>query len=538
MHVRRVTMKRFIRHENSTYTFPATGIVTITGPNEVGKSSIIEGIACGLWGKTICGADPWAASKGSVEVETDRVVVRREYKGGRTRLYWRLLTEEKFRDYATMTKAQEDLESVVGPFALWRKTSVYSSADAAQFSTASDAERKRLLETLLGLDVFDAALAACRSDLRSVGDARGTLVLRREVLAERIAGYERALADSGLVAPGDEKVDPAALRVEARELSRLIAEGETMLRDLRGSSAKDAERAVRADSECGAVAAKLSALSGDRCPTCDQPIPKEMRAALQGEVLRARQEADALRDRARTLMEEGSTQADEIGEEQQELVQRRAMLLTRASTAERDAERCAEAAKAAARAGRDLEAARVELKDLEERFAALTRELDEVHAAENVLGLRGVRAHLLGRTLKGIEGAANVHLGRIARSDLRITLRPFTEKRTGGVSDAIAMDVKDGRVSRPYRAFSGGARRRLDVSLLLALSEVSAAAHGVDPGTIAFDEPFDALDADGIRAVSEVVRRMAERRLVVVVTHRPELVADLQADLRIALAVG
>ena len=115
---------------------------------------------------------------------------------------------------------------------------------------------------------------------------------------------------------------------------------------------------------------------------------------------------------------------------------------------------------------------------------------------------------------------------------LTLTLSGSTTQKTGNTVDAISLRVG----GRAYASCSGGERRRVDVALLLALRELAVAAHG-RAGTIWADEVFDAFDVQGVQDAAAALREMASERLVVVVTHSPDLLAALRPDVRIRLGL-
>jgi len=84
------------------------------------------------------------------------------------------------------TKAAEALRERTGPFDRWVRTHVFLARDGARFASATDTERKRILETVLGLGVFDAALKACRAEAREVA-------MRVAAHDGRVAGLQSAL---------------------------------------------------------------------------------------------------------------------------------------------------------------------------------------------------------------------------------------------------------------------------------------------------------------------------------------------------------
>ncbi len=169
----------------------------------------------------------------------------------------------------------------------------------------------------------------------------------------------------------------------------------------------------------------------------------------------------------------------------------------------------------------DYDVAENELCALQAAQGVAQHTVLELSAVDKVLSLTGVRAQLLSESLAGIETIANTWIGRIAGWGMRLELKPYAEKANGTVRDAISLEVHGAGGGHGYLASSGGERRRIDVAMLLALSEVASAAHGVNskPSTVFVDEAFDALDTSGVDAVCEVLNELSADRCVVVITH-------------------
>jgi DNA repair exonuclease SbcCD ATPase subunit len=103
---------------------------------------------------------------------------------------------------------------------------------------------------------------------------------------------------------------------------------------------------------------------------------------------------------------------------------------------------------------------------------------------------------------------------------MRISLE-VTKVRATAEAISLQCDRGDGKL-RPYEAMSGGQRRRVDIALLLSLSQLAPSA-----GTLYFDEAFDTLDQQGIEAVCELLADFGQERCVVVISHNEELVNRL-----------
>lgn len=560
MNVREIHLHSFMSHDDSRVELPARGLVLVVGGNGSGKSAIIEGVACAQFGRTLRGKSPWRKDEdGEVTLRADGLEVVRRRVGGKPSLSFRC-GEEGGCVNATATKAQEALDRVVGSFDIWRRTSVLSSADMASFAGASDGERKRLLEALLGIDVFDVALDACRCDLKVAEAAatqfeydtsriKGTL----ESAERRIADAEAALA--GLPAAPDPGPKPAP---EAEHAARLAKVREA-LRANRGEYAEVRRRldAARQDANLSAVKAtqeenRLAHVKGSRCPTCTQDIS----AALRERLLEPAKQASAAHVEAAVRCAEAEKQGKEaaadLDAEGEELKAAEARAALAVQTAGQALRAWDEASRLAVRTGaergrlegvlKEALASRQDAQDALGRAEGGLREAREgvgvLRASERVLGLRGVRAQVLGRALAGLEEAANLWLGRVAGEGLRLSLKSYSERKSGAIADALSLEVLGAGGGEGYMASSGGERRRIDVALLFALADVARAAHGAARGDLWCDECFDALDADGTEAVVAVLRELARESKVVVISHSAALAEALQPDLRLQVAEG
>lgn len=550
--VRGLQLTNLLNHEETTLELPHSGLVIVRGPNGAGKSSLVEAVAVACWGKTLRGAPPWregAACEAGVAAG-DLLVVRSKGKTGSPSLKWSDARDSEERTFPTTTKAQAALEAVVGSFDVWRRSHVFSSADAAHFTLASDGERKRMLESVLGLEAFDAALASCRIDLREAKSVAHKLAIKLGEAMMMVSGTERRITDLNAA------LESLGAQPEGR--AEAVAEAELLLVEKRleevGGQAHDLDVELRDVSaelyEAAALVrqhrqAKDNVQAGT-CPTCLQEVDEY-------QLVRARVEFERLEAKANTTytacaQAEADMRADlrERSEEAAELHRRRTDLIAQKERegAARDAQERWDRAEATVR--ESLAEAEVELTRLHASVSTMRSAVDSedaqvavLEAAEQVLGLRGVRARVLGTALSGLEQLSNLWLAKLHRADLRVRLRPYSEIKRGGTNDAISLAVEGAGGGHGYRGASGGERRRIDVALLFALAEFAAASSGkAGAGTMWFDEVLDALDADGVEAVCDVLAELARDRCVVVITHSDELDSKLHAAVRLLVRDG
>jgi len=559
--VRSITLGGFMNHTRTDFDLPETGVVLVTGPNGSGKSTLPEAVSVAGWNRTLRGTSPWQEGvKACAVVETERFVLSRSRSAkGAPKLSWQPLDGEEF-EFQTSPLAQEALEREVGTWDVWRRTHVFSSQDAAHFTLASDGERKRLIESLLGIDRFDVALKACRDDQKknallvssgerdqAVGQAKREGVETRRVEAEqRVADSEAAPE------PVTTAADTKALREKGEKLAATLKATAADAGVVRVTlSALDKQEATIA-ADVRQVQQRAELFARDQCPTCEQHIPAEARQAAERLVADTASAAEAAREAAAQRRLEAGAELEELEEvaeglrAQRETVQASLAAATAEARAaaqehaawERECQGRQRAEGVLEKAGDELAAIDKRLGEVAVELASAATEAAELAAAEQVLGLQGVRAQVLGEALGGIEAVANRWLAEIAGAGLALSLKPWTEKKTGGVNDKISLDVRGAGGGHGYKASSGGERRRVDVALLLALAEVAAAALGQEQGTLWFDEVFDTLDEEGVEAVTDALGKLSQDRAVVVISHSRALVSKLQPAMRIRMDAG
>lgn len=467
------------------------------------------------------------------------------------------------------------------------------------FTRAPDRARKQLLETVLGLERFDRALQRCREDLRAVETVvqgqRDLLTRRKEQRANENRRASEAEMNLRLLPPVADLEDLKQRRIGltktlqdgATEIAALRASVADLLSDRRDAGADAEQRAHEIQARGQAAAGKARELRGEvrvlerqlaemkgspaMCSTCRRPFDKDPEAEQHQAARRADQEkqlrrvqraaeereleatqlkkdmtsplveAERLRQAAevenRRLTSEQNDAIADLDEEAAAMRRKITRLSEQISVAVATGQQRLVLEKTIADSSDRIEELGAAVVELEAAVVARTRETALLTSVEQVLGLRGVRAQILGDALASIEAFGNAQLDRLSPDrPLRLKLRSYREKADGkGVTDAISLDVEGAAGGRGYRGASGGERRRLDVAILLAIAEVAQAAAGQEGGTLFFDEALDALDADGVEAVASMLTDLAATRAVFLITHNQDLVQRLRAVLRVTM---
>lgn len=540
MHVGRIRLRRFMSHEKTELVLPKSGIVLVTGPNGAGKSALMEAVSMAMFGKTLRGSSPFrSGERGMADViaHTPRAAVNAtmEWTGSKKVVRWK--RDGDLQEYDTNTKALAALASLVGSHDVWRRTHVFSSSDASSFTTATDKARKQLLETLLGIDWFDSALLKARHEFNALRPHYAQLAQRAESAVGEIARWQDEVNKAEEAAEGLEKPKlPVEVGERVIKLEKMFAQVDRDTKQIAARQVSIQQKVNSVQNEALRLARKAKEMP-DTCFACEQPIPPDRRRQVEKEAKRA--EKQAVEE-----MKEASAFLDELKEELGELQAESATLSKKILAARVDLETYEEKKRrwdmvesAKERAGQNLTKLRQKAEAVAEELEKVAVDIAELGACVHILGYKGVRAQVLDHALSGIEAIANVWLQRLVGDRIELELSSYSEKKGGGTNDSISLTIHGAGGGHGYTGASGGERRRVDVALLLALAE--AASDSADTrGTMFFDEVFDALDDEGIEAVTAALQDLAKTRAVVVVSHSHGTALEAVADAHVRIESG
>lgn len=487
MKVRNVTLSNFLCIKSLRYELPQRGVVLVTGQNGMGKTTMTIEAACyAMSGNTFRGTPAKDDGTATVVLETwDGLTITR--KEGKTKsLDWDFNGQSPDAD--TTAKSKEALSVLTGVTDNWKRTHVFSAADLMAFSGATDANRKLLLEDLVGLGRFDDGYKAARAEFQRV---EGELRLKTNTLNK--LQYDLTLAERE--AEQVEPPPPHPVAEMAAEVARLHDAA---------SKANQLMTEARREYDIAVGRYRVALSVKDTCPTCNSKLksPEIVKKCHDD----AAQEQEVARLNFEAVKAECQPKTDDY---------------TRASNALKRAE-AENAANMRLRSAYDLIKERISdlyasVWETESDISGLERARDTLDHTTKVI--QAVRGKIFTEALGSLTDLSNRYLDHLLPG-MRVSLE-VTKVRATAEAIALLCDRGDGRL-RPYEALSGGQRRRVDIALLLSLSQLSPSA-----GTLYFDEAFDTLDKQGIDAVCELLADFGEERCVVVISHNEDLAARL-----------
>lgn len=166
-------------------------------------------------------------------------------------------------------------------------------------------------------------------------------------------------------------------------------------------------------------------------------------------------------------------------------------------------------------------------KHLEAQRQELARTVGQYKQLERAFGKDGVPALLIEQALPQIEDKANDILERLSGGSMSVrfvTQAAYKDKRREDLRETLEIQISDGSGARDYELFSGGEAFRVNFAIRLALSEVLAQRAGARLQTLVIDEGFGSQDTQGRQRLVEAINLVRQDfAKILVITHIDEL---------------
>lgn len=476
---------------------------------------------------------------------------------------------------------QAAIEQLVGLDYRTAVNSVFfgASEDARGFFSATDSERKAVMDRVIGLEVYGRALEVARAKLRDARETRGSRQARLDALTESLAVHERMMAEVSC----PEEIEERAWRVKlslagtrmlqhhegaltrwskrVRDVLRGVEEElraslsafeavETEYNRLRSGVDRKLREAERGYAEADAEARvasrqvdKWDEMVGRRCPTCLQVTPalaaKKLKAQAQAAHARYVQAAEEHRANAAALVKEvdalvvpvrPSTQSEELRTAHAQVRDVEAALQQcqqgiRASQrlSKTMADELSDAQRRERKVAREVEKVREELDGISKELVML--DAREAHLSFWVEGFgnSGIKSFLIENEIPTINRIATSYALRLLGPGAQVCLSATRELKSGDSREELSVKGVIPGCTSTYATASKGQKKRLDLCLLLAFRQVVSDRSAKAFDQFFADELFDGLDETGEEFVVELLRDLSRKCPVILVTHSPRL---------------
>ncbi|AND75018.1 hypothetical protein pf16_95 [Pseudomonas phage pf16] len=512
----------------------------IGGQNGAGKSTMLEAVSYGLFGKPLKKLTLAqlinTINRKALVVEIEFTKNGKEYKivrGQKPAVLEFWIDGEMQDQSAKSSDYQAKIEYVLGmDFKLFTQVVVLNKEKYTPFMDLGAADRRKVVEDILDISVFSVMSDLQKSRARTLSSEIEDLKFERERLQERMRGQQRLIDEAASNVDGQVqglRDDITGLETEKDGETSKLTDIDTRLVEFEGVGSKvTAASAKKRQFEDVAVKfqANIKELErtasffkdNDVCPTCSQPIDDEIKRVKHDE---CNTKVSGIKESAANMVSHYqlavATLNDLVATQQAEQELQRARRTTQDAIARIDREI---ASKRAAIARLSVESKvdqyRQELQSSTTTFDTMTDGLEELKQkevaqarAKDLLKDDGIKASIVRDYIEFINTRVNEYLGAM---DFFIGIA-LNEK----FEDKITSINREGFT---YDNLSTGQKSRVNLAIWLALLEVAAIKNSVVTNLLALDEVMENLDSEGVSSFMKLVREKLPHRNCFVITQR------------------
>lgn len=501
----------------------------ITGRNGGGKSTMLEAITFGLFGKPFRDVKKGqlinSTNKKELLVELWMEYDEKKYyikRGQKPNVFEITVNGTRLNESASSKDFQAEFEQLIGmSYASFKQIVVLGTAGYTPFMGLSTPARRKLVEDLLEVGTLAEMDKLNKALIRELNSQNQVLDVKKDSIIQQIKIYndnverQKKLSGDNLTRLQNMYDD---LAKEARTLKSEIEEANERLvnivldEDPTDAFNKIGQEAVLIKSKIDSYNKVINMYhEGGLCPTCLSQLSSGDKVVSKikdkvSECTHSFEQLSTHRDNLRVLVDE---YRDNIKTQQSlanDIRNKKQSLITTVDKAKK--------VKAA------IEKASSEFIDHADEIALLQEELDKIVKTKTNLVMEKYHRGILTDMLKdsGIKGAIIKKYIPLFNKQINHYLKIMEADYVFTLDEEFNETIKSrGREDFSYASFSQGEKARIDIALLFTWRDIAEKVSGVKISCLFLDEVYDgAFDAEGIKNVAKILDGLKDTNFFII----------------------
>lgn len=598
-----LTIKNFMSIESMSLDFKKDGIYIISGynikggdSNGSGKSTILNSIIWGLFGRTAKGLDVEGVHRWECGEPTEVVLSFTEGIGGTegdSGHTWRIVRSTDSLDFyidGQKTRGHKrDIQASINDtfktsYDLFLSSVSFTKGQSDFLTDAGDAAKKRLFKSLLGLekidkmydkakDIYGALMTEAsqwESGIKTIQDRVSRLQSTIETYNYKNKVWEATKSKKieelvtmleGSAPDIDPSLEDKLVSKENKyiDFENRVQNEEELVQGEQATLTKTyGDRAyikVQIE-EANKLLNDIKEMKGTTCKYCGSPIVEEDKEAhieeieefLEGLNLRLIKKDSFIKSLENRIWNLSNLK-EELKQIEGEYHKINNLVTTQRRNIEVFHERKTQT-EARIRAEREaenpylalLESSKIELQsqestlqELQVKFRDTCKLIDTYAYIKWVLSREGVVAAIIERVFKRLEILINSYLSSICSEGFRLKIEPKRELKSGAFKDEIEIVVTQGDKKIPYAGLSGGQEQRVTIAILLALYFLSRELGMNHFSFLLLDEVIDLSLAE--KGQQDIMKLLETLRVsikhIFLISHKDGLSSDQAINLEV-----
>lgn len=501
----------------------------ITGRNGGGKSTMLEAITFGLFGKPFRDVKKGqlinSTNKKELLVELWMEYDEKKYyikRGQKPNVFEITVNGTRLNESASSKDFQAEFEQLIGmSYASFKQIVVLGTAGYTPFMGLSTPARRKLVEDLLEVGTLAEMDKLNKALIRELNSQNQVLDVKKDSIIQQIKIYndnverQKKLSGDNLTRLQNMYDD---LAKEARTLKSEIEEAnERLVNIVLDEDPTDAFNKV--GQEAVLIKSKIDSYNkvinmyheGGLCPTCLSQLSSGDKVVSKikdkvSECTHSFEQLSTHRDNLKVLVDE---YRDNIKTQQSlanDIRNKKQSLITTVDKAKK--------VKAA------IEKASSEFIDHADEIALLQEELDKIVKTKTNLVMEKYHRGILTDMLKdsGIKGAIIKKYIPLFNKQINHYLKIMEADYVFTLDEEFNETIKSrGREDFSYASFSQGEKARIDIALLFTWRDIAEKVSGVKISCLFLDEVYDgAFDAEGIKNVAKILDGLKDTNFFII----------------------
>ena len=501
----------------------------ITGRNGGGKSTMLEAITFGLFGKPFRDVKKGqlinSTNKKELLVELWMEYDEKKYyikRGQKPNVFEITVNGTRLNESASSKDFQAEFEQLIGmSYASFKQIVVLGTAGYTPFMGLSTPARRKLVEDLLEVGTLAEMDKLNKALIRELNSQNQVLDVKKDSVIQQIKIYndnverQKKLTGDNLTRLQNMYDD---LAKEARTLKSEIEEANERLvnivldEDPTDAFNKIGQEAVLIKSKIDSYNKVINMYhEGGLCPTCLSQLSSGDKVVSKikdkvSECTHSFEQLSTHRDNLKVLVDE---YRDNIKTQQSlanDIRNKKQSLITTVDKAKK--------VKAA------IEKASSEFIDHADEIALLQEELDKIVKTKTNLVMEKYHRGILTDMLKdsGIKGAIIKKYIPLFNKQINHYLKIMEADYVFTLDEEFNETIKSrGREDFSYASFSQGEKARIDIALLFTWRDIAEKVSGVKISCLFLDEVYDgAFDAEGIKNVAKILDGLKDTNFFII----------------------
>lgn len=547
-----VSYKNFLSTGNQPTTIYLNRVASalITGHNGAGKSTILDAITFGLYGKPYRNINKPqlmnTVNEKNLEVTLEFEVnsvdfkVIRGMKPGTFEIY---RSGELLQHDAAAKDYQRRLEDIVGMnYKAFSQIVILGSARYQSFMDLSTNDRRTIIEEILDITVFSKMNTVLKTKQTNISLEEKENDYQKDLNKTKINGQKRLIASiKNRQAESDEKIKSEISRIELersvlRDKIEAVDAEISNIQTYELDNLQDALRSVQTKANEVAKKAqehdkRISFYSiTDTCHSCEQSLSPDLKRTqiekyeeekkklsdLAPTIQKAIQKAQAQVDLAKA----SATQIQDKTNEKRDLERELSVLETARKSLSSQMGTGSDSTAELVGSERELEILESQQKTLEQESVALAEDRHGYEICKILLKDDGIKAKIIKQYLPVMNNLINKFLDRMGANYSFHLDESFNEVIKSRYRDTFS-----------YASFSEGEKQRIDLALMFTWREIAKLKNSIATNLLILDEIGDSsMDGEGTDVLWEILNDMKDTNIFVI-SHKTSNVDKFESHL-------